>query len=402
MRVALYYPWVYLTSGSERLIVELTARSRHDWTIFTNYYDSGHTFPDLKNRKLVELAPISVERTLGATARSALKLIRQKLPLDGFDRLVILCEGLGDLLTFRNSGVPCMCICLTPLRVAFDSAYHARWVANRSVLYKTCLAAGSAAFRFVDRFAWSRYRYTVFISSEARRRALKGGLISGERCEVVHPGLGFEPSEPSNSFQRFFLLPGRIMWTKNIELGIRAFQRFRENRRDYADFRLIIAGAVDRKSRDYFQALQQLAGGDDSICFKISPSDAELSNLYRTCYATLFTAFNEDWGIVPIESMAFGKPVIAVNRGGPTESVEHGVSGFLEEPNPAAFAERMLELAGDFELAAAMGSRAWRRSQLFTWNRFTNRVDHILDRLDEAPFGVPALARASTELRGEQ
>src|SRR5262249_59185486 len=101
----------------------------------TSHYDAEHTFPALRNRMLVELPPISVKRTLGATAASALKLMRQKLPLDGFDRLVILCEGLGDLLMFRNSGIPGMCICLTPLRVAFHTAYHPRSVPHPGLLY---------------------------------------------------------------------------------------------------------------------------------------------------------------------------------------------------------------------------------------------------------------------------
>jgi hypothetical protein len=43
MKVALYYPWVYLTSGAERTILELTGRSRHEWTIFTNRFEPENT-----------------------------------------------------------------------------------------------------------------------------------------------------------------------------------------------------------------------------------------------------------------------------------------------------------------------------------------------------------------------
>ena len=48
MKVALYYPWVYLTSGAERTILELTAHSRHQWTIFTNRFDPDGTFPGVR------------------------------------------------------------------------------------------------------------------------------------------------------------------------------------------------------------------------------------------------------------------------------------------------------------------------------------------------------------------
>jgi hypothetical protein len=45
MRVAAYYPWIYLRGGAERTILETLRRSRHDWTLFTNRYDREATFP---------------------------------------------------------------------------------------------------------------------------------------------------------------------------------------------------------------------------------------------------------------------------------------------------------------------------------------------------------------------
>ena len=44
MRVALYYPWIYLTSGAERIILELSGRSRHSWTLFTSHFAPEQTF----------------------------------------------------------------------------------------------------------------------------------------------------------------------------------------------------------------------------------------------------------------------------------------------------------------------------------------------------------------------
>jgi glycosyltransferase involved in cell wall biosynthesis len=388
MRIALYYPWVYLTSGSERTILELTGTSRHDWTIFTNHHEPQHTFPGLRSRKIVELSPISVERTISTTARSAAQLMMQKLPLQGFDRLVVLCEGLGDLLVFRNSQIPVMCICLTPLRMAFDTTYQSRWMENRGAAQKALLSAGSFVFRLIDRLAWRKYRQVIFISTEGQRRAIAGGLVKSGQTEVVHPGFGFESATPSEEFGRFYLIPGRIMWTKNIELGIRAFRLFRDSTPGCRDFKLVIAGIVDQKSQPYFDILRQLAGSDEGIVFHVFPSDEQLAELYRTCYGTLFTAFNEDWGIVPIESMAFGKPVIAVNRGGPTESVQHGVQGFLEDANPTAFALRMAELAADPVRARAMGRAGSTRSQLYTWTRFAERIDTLLVRLNDGVTGA--------------
>lgn len=380
MKVALYYPWIYLTSGAERVILELTSRSRHEWTIFTSRYEPESTFPGFADRKVIELAPVRVKRTVAATALSCWRILTQKLPMEDCDALVVVCEGLGDLVVFWNASRPIICICLTPLRVAFDEAYRQRSLQGRRRLGRQAVRLGSLLFRCVDRRAWRRYARVFCISQEARLRALNGGLAPAERIEVLYPGLGFEPESPSGRSEHFFLIPGRIMWTKNIELGIRAFQRF-QGLGPFEKFRLVVAGIVDKKSRPYLAVLQELAGAEPNIQFQIFPSDAELAQLYRSCYGVLFTAFNEDWGMVPLEAMAFGKPVIAVNRGGPRESVVHGETGFLEEAEPEAFARRMAWLATHPAEAGALGRAGHARARCFSWSGFTSRIDDELDRL---------------------
>ncbi|MDE3164695.1 MAG: glycosyltransferase [Acidobacteriota bacterium] len=388
MRVALYYPWVYLTSGAERTILELTGRSRHRWTIFTNRFDPTATFPGFGERDVVELGRVPVKRTAAAAARGALRLLFQRLPLQDYDALVVVCEGMGDLVALRNRGVPAMCILLTPLRAVFDEDYRRRCLAGKSAAERALIRAGSCAFRLVDRLAWRRYRRVVAISSEAARRAVTGGLVRADGIEVVHPGLGFEPAAPSPESGSYFLLPGRIMWTKNIELGIQAFLHFRETAgADAARFRLVIAGIVDTKSQPYFARLRAMAEpGQGSIEFRVHPSDAEMASLYAGCYATLFTAFNEDWGIVPLESMAFGKPVIAVNRGGPSESVIHEVNGLLEEPTPERFASAMLRLVQSPSRCRELGEAGHLHSKRYSWTVFADRIDGAVESLARRPL----------------
>ena len=93
----------------------------------------------------------------------------------------------------------------------------------------------------------------------------------------------------------------------------------------------------------------------------------------------LFPSLNEDWGIVPLEAMAFGKPVLAVNRGGPTESVADGETGALLDPTPRAFAEQMAHLADHPEEINRMGSKALARAALFSWETFVRRLDEYIE-----------------------
>ena len=381
MRVALYYPWIYLTSGAERIILELSRRSRHEFVLFTNRFEPEQTFPELKNEQVVMLEEISVKRNVFSVAMAGWKILTQRLPLENFDVLIVVSEGLGDLVLFRNASKPALCICLTPLRPVFDPLYRARVTGRSSFLHRVLFELASVCFRRVDRPAWRRYSRVFCISEEVKNRVLKGGLAEPDKLEVLHPGLGVASQTPSSIFKHFFLIPGRMMWTKNIELGIRAFRRFREQNPAFAGFRLIIAGVVDAKSRPYYQQLQQEAQLVQQVQFRVFPSDVELASLYRECYAVLFTAFNEDWGIVPLEAMSFGKPVIAVNRGGPRESIEHGRSGFLEEPEPEAFARRMAELVKNPEMASWMGRIGVARARQFSWETFNNRIDREIDVL---------------------
>jgi glycosyltransferase involved in cell wall biosynthesis len=382
MKVALYYPWVYLTSGAERTILQLTAHSRHEWTIFTNRFDKERTFPELATRDVRELAKVPVKRTIGAALWGAWRIVTERLPLERYDALVVVCEGFGDLVLFRNHSVPAVNICLTPLRLSFDKTYRRHCLAERGAAGKIAVSLGALLFRYVDRLAWRRYRRIICISEEVKRRATLGGLAKPEQIQVAHVGLGFEPGTPSDRFGSFFLLAGRIMWTKNIELGIEAFFEARKESAALSGFRLIIAGMVDRKSEPYLERLRQLAAQDPgAIEFRTRVSDHELSELYRTAYASLFTAFNEDWGIVPLESMAFGKPVVCTNSGGPREYIIDGKNGFLTAPDVKEFAGRIRQLAENPDLCRAMGLEGAATARSFSWQRFTNCIDAAVDEV---------------------
>ncbi len=378
MRVALYHPWIYLKSGLERTILEIHRRSRHDWTFYTSHYDRAGTYPELAAARIVELSRVSVKRSYGAVAMGALSIALRRLDPRDFDVLVVSCEGLGDLVTLRNTARPIGCLCFTPLRATFDAEYRARLMQRLGWKRPVALVA-EAVFRAIDRVCWRRYREVAAVSGAVRERIAQGGLRAADAVEVLYPGIDAAQIAPSDRFEPFFLIAGRIMWTKNIELGIEAFALARP-RLDPA-FRLVIAGMVDEKSRPYMERLRARAEAVGGIEFRIGPSDAEMRALYDGCSGVMFTAFNEDWGLVPLEAMAAGKPVVAVNRGGPRESVADGRTGFLEPDEPAAFAARLVQLGTDPELARRLGRAGAEHVRDYTWDVFVAGLDRMVDRL---------------------
>lgn len=382
MKIALYYPWIYLRSGAERVLLEVTGRSRHNWTLFTNRFEPESTFPEFQDRDVVELPRVSVRRNPIAVTAAGLRVLTQRLPIDDYDALVVLTEGVGDWVLFRSGHKPTIAICLTPLRIAFDPVYRRVALAERGFLERTVIRAGCRVFHWADRIAWRHYDHVFCLGNEVIERVIQGGLEPSGKIESLPVGACLRPEDDAEiEYGDFFLLPGRIMWTKNVELGIRAFQHFRDQNPELAQFRLVIAGIVDEKSRPYIETLRQLAGDDPAIEFCVAPSDEALRELYRTCRGVLFSAFNEDWGIVPLEAMAFSKAVIAVDRGGPRETVGHGLHGWLEEPDADAWAKRLAGLAASEDLARSIGQAGRAHQEQFTWDRYTERVDDQLEKL---------------------
>ena len=395
MKIAMYYPWIYLKGGPERTFIEIARRSRHDWTFFTSHYDREGTFAELKDLGVVEVGKVSVKRNFSEVIRAGITIGRLKLDLDDYDAMVVSCDGLGNFLNFRNGSKPSICLCFTPLRAVYDHAYRARHLARYSAIRPVALIF-ETVFKWFDRLAWARYDDVICISDTVRRRVIDGGLFPAEGIGLCHPGVPADRIKVSPERESYFFLPGRLMWTKNIELGIEGFKRFRRSGTPGAkDFRLVIAGMVDAKSQEYYAKLRALAAGEDGIEFIETPTDDQMQDLYRRCYGLLFTAFNEDWGLTPIEAMVHGKPVIAVASGGPCEVVVDHETGRLMPAEEDAFAAAMAELAADPDLARRMGEKGAERAKLFTWERFVSELDDRLENVVErAGQPVPRQAEA--------
>lgn len=137
----------------------------------------------------------------------------------------------------------------------------------------------------------------------------------GREATVVHPPVDTDGYCPDSSVERedFFLLAGRLVPYKRPDLAIRAAK--------LAGKRLVVAG--DGRAMG---ACRELAGPDTVFLGRVTHQ--ELLNLYRSAKAVLMPGV-EDFGIVPVEAMATGTPVIALGAGGAVDTVVPERSGFL-------------------------------------------------------------------------
>lgn len=130
-----------------------------------------------------------------------------------------------------------------------------------------------------------------------------------------------------------------------------------------------MAGGYDDRVTEnvqHYTELKELAAQlhvEDCVTFLRSPSDSQKVALLRGSTAVLYTPSREHFGIVPIEAMYCCSPVIAVNSGGPLESVADGETGFLCEPTAETFSKAMEKLIREPQLCRHMGQAGRRRVQ---------------------------------------
>lgn len=395
MRLAVYHPWVYLPGGIERCLVELFERSRHDWTLYTHHFEPAATFPALAGAHVVRLAPgVSTRRSLGPLAFAAGVLATARVPPTRarVAALLVSSEGLGDFVALR-APVPAAVYCHTPLKILHDPTTRAR-LAERSPGTARVLDLVGPAFARVDRVAWRRYRHAFANSEETRRRIRTAGLVPAGPLEVLPPGVDssyFHPGAPGDGSSwragaARFVAPGRIMWQKNLELAIDSAAELAGRG---IPVELTLAGFVDHKSVAYLAQLRarSLRAGLE-MRVETNPSDDRLRDLYRSAAAVLLTAPGEDFGIVALEAMACGTPVLALDASGYRESVEDSRTGYLLPADPIRFADAMARLSVDPGAAQRRGriaEAAVRRAAEFSWQRFAARIDDVMEGLAGGP-----------------
>jgi glycosyltransferase involved in cell wall biosynthesis len=163
---------------------------------------------------------------------------------------------------------------------------------------------------------------------------------------------------------RYLFTASRLEANKRVDLLVDAMRHVN------AEVPVKIGGAGPERDRLHAQA-----AGDRRIEFLGSLSDSELVRGYADALAVPVVPRNEELGLVTLEAMRSGKPVITCrDSGGPTELVEHARTGLVTDPTPEAVAAAIDRLAADPELARRLGEAGRQRAESFTWHRTVTRL----------------------------
>ena len=163
-------------------------------------------------------------------------------------------------------------------------------------------------------YVWALRQYPhIVVNSRYTQRVLR--RISGVASTIIHPPVYVPASFPQTSQRDYFLIVSRLDKLKNIEMAIRACIKL--------GVPLKIVG--EASDGNYLPQLRQIAG--PNIEFLGFKKDTDVRALYRRAIAFIFTPRTEDFGIAPVEAMAYGVPVIAYFGGGAKETIIHKKTG---------------------------------------------------------------------------
>ena len=231
-----------------------------------------------------------------------------------------------------------------------------------------------AVVHFLDNAALSSQRIRRYAAIADTVRHRKSYFPPEAEVDVLHPPPHRHDYREGES--RYLFTSSRLDRPKRVDLLVEAMKHVPE------DIPLLIAGTGPDEAR-----LKQIAGDDPRIRFLGFVPDDEMPALYADALAVPFVPYDEDYGLVTIEAMKSGKPVLTFSdSGGPCEFVRDGETGFVTPPSAEALGARLSQLARDPDLARAMGQNAKTRVESVNWH-------HVAEGLLEQAPAKPAHAR---------
>jgi glycosyltransferase involved in cell wall biosynthesis len=213
----------------------------------------------------------------------------------------------------------------------------------------------------------------VLVNSKFSRNNISNAY--GVNPQLSYYGVDTNLFRPLNLQRKPWIFSvGSITPLKSFDFLIRAIARIRESIRPGLK---IASNFENRTELEYLTGL----ASEHEVTLDIVTGvwGGEIVRLYNQAAMTIYAPIREPFGLVPIESMACGTPIVAVNEGGPTESVKHNLVGFLVERDEEAFSQAIKRLILDPALRDEFGRNGRKEVEKhWSWEIAVERVEESL------------------------
>jgi len=326
-RVALVHYWLVNMRGGER-VLEVLGEMFPEADIYTHAIAPAKLSAKLKRHRIV---PTFVGRLPGAARWYQRYLPLMPLALEALDLSeydLVICSEAGPAKgVILRPGAVQIAYCHSPMRYIWDKYHFYRARGGR--MTRAVMPLIAHYLRLWDAVSAMRVDAYIANSSFVAKRIRQAYR---REAAVVHPPVDVAAFRPSEAIQRgdFYLWCGELVAYKRPDIAVDAFTRLGKP--------LVVIGDGEEMER-----LRRGAG--ENIRFLGRASFDVMRDHMARCRALIFPG-EEDFGMVPVEVQASGRPVIALARGGAVETVVHGKTGVLYEQDSV---EGLLAAVEDFE-----------------------------------------------------
>lgn len=397
VKIAFLHPDLGI-GGAERLVVDAAVALQskgHGVRMVTAHHDVSHCFKETKDGTLsVTAVGDWLPRSLLGKCHALCAYLRMiyaaiyLVMFSGYDFDVIFCDQISACIPFLRlfSRAKVLFYCHFPDQLLTGRESKLKlfyripldWIEEKST--------GMAHVVVVNSKFTANVFHQTFKSLSTSPEVLYPSLVfscfdsvEGDRIDDLFPAC-----------KTLFVSINRFERKKNLGLALEALAYLKTQLSSdrFADVHLVMAGGYDHanaENKAHFLELQKLVRDlelDDKVTFLRSLSHADKVHLLDTCTCLLYTPSNEHFGIVPIEAMYMRRPVIAVNSGGPLETIVDNQSGYLCPPEASDFAKAMMKFLVDPGLRDRMGETGRTRVRdNFSFAAFANHLESIVTDL---------------------
>lgn len=363
-RVAIVHYWLVGMRGGEK-VIESLCRMFPQADLFTHVADPANLSATLTRHKITEtrIGRLPMARKMYQKYLPLMPRALEELDLSGYD-LVISSESGPAKGVIPPPDAPHLCYCHSPMRYLWDQ-YHV-YRDGAGLITRTMMPFLAHSLRQWDVTSAARVDGFAANSNHVASRIRK---YWRRDADIVPPPVAVDDFAPLPKLELgdYYLWAGELAPYKRPDMAVEAFRRL--------DKPLIVIGGPDETVRK----LQAKAGPKTRFLGKV-PFD-QLKHHMAACKALIFPG-EEDFGIVPVEVMAAGRPVIAYGRGGILDTVVDGETGvfFLTQTTEALIdAVERFEASG---LSDAGPELCVARAGLFTEAAFQDGIRRSLAAID--------------------
>ncbi|MEM0147554.1 MAG: glycosyltransferase [Candidatus Micrarchaeaceae archaeon] len=372
MDIAIAQSNLTLYGGAERVILKIA--QHYHAKIYTAEYNPDTTFPEFKDLDIIVVGSNKLKKILpyGRVMQGLnYGLSFYNLKLEDYD---VINAHIAPSHWIRNKNEKVLWYCHTPLRDIYD-LYKFR-LSLKKWYQKPVYVVGSKIIKKIDQYEVKKIEFIFANSVNVKKRIIK--YYGRDDAIVLNGGIEYE-KYANKGDDKYFFYPSRISPNKRQDFALKAFEIFKKQIKGY---KLILTGAVsnDKIFKEYYDEIKREANKIGDVKIFKNVSEKMQIELYSKATAILYPPLNEDYGLVPLEAMASRKPIIAVNEGGPKETIENGKTGFLIN-NEKEMAEKMIFIAEHPKIADLIGKKgADRVKEKYSWDKFFIEFDKGLKK----------------------